>query len=57
MPVPFKGFIYSTYLRILASYEAKTATICNFWTFWWPVIQLINRSFTLRGTKMFFVGF
>ncbi len=28
-------------LRILASYEAKIAKICNFWTFS-PVIQLIN---------------
>ncbi len=28
-------------LRTLASYEAKTAKISNFWTFW-SVIQLIN---------------
>ncbi len=27
------------YLRILASYEAKIAKICNFWAFW-PVIHL-----------------
>ncbi len=33
-------------LRILASYEAKIAKICNFWTFW-PVIQLINHLFKI----------
>ena len=27
-----------TILRLLASYEAKIAKICNIWTFW-PVIQ------------------
>ncbi len=32
------------HLRILASYVAKTAKICNFWTFW-RVIQLINHLF------------
>ena len=36
-------FMKCTYkkLRILASYEGKTAKNDNFWTFW-PVIQLIN---------------
>ncbi len=29
----------SVVLRILATYEGKTAKISNFWTFW-PVIQL-----------------
>ncbi len=36
-----------TDLRILASYAAKIAKICNFWTFW-PVIQLINHLFKFR---------
>ena len=34
-------------LRILASYEAKIAKICNFWTFW-PVVQLIEHLFKIR---------
>ncbi len=33
-------------LRILASYEAKTAKICTFWIFW-PVIQRINYVFKI----------
>ena len=32
-------------LRILATLQAKTAQISNFWIFW-PVIQLIHRLFT-----------
>ncbi len=39
-------------LRILASYEAKIAKICNFWTFW-PVTKLINHLFKIRQTDMF----
>ncbi len=38
------------FLRILASYEAKTAKICNFWTIW-PVIQLILNVNALFTTK------
>ena len=33
---PFEG-------SVLASYEAKIAKICNFWTFW-PVNQLMNHT-------------
>ncbi len=33
--------VSSAELRILASYEANIAKICNFWTFW-PVIQLMK---------------
>ncbi len=33
--------VFNMILRILASYEAKTAKIFNFWTFW-HVIQLMN---------------
>ena len=36
----------SSSLRILASYEAKIAKICNSWTSR-PVIQLINHLFKL----------
>ncbi len=36
---------FKVVLRILASYEAKTANISNFWTFW-PVIQLITNTHT-----------
>ncbi len=36
-------------LRILATLEAKTAKISNFWTFW-PVIQLIHLLLTSRCT-------
>ncbi len=43
------------FLRILASYEAKIAKICNFWAFW-PVIQLIYHLFKIRQ-KAFFVRF
>ncbi len=52
-----EGSFYMTYitpsenyielLRILASYEAKIAKICNFWTFR-PVNQLINHLFKIR---------
>ena len=34
-------------LRILASYEAKIAKICNFLAFW-PVIHLIDHLFKIR---------
>ncbi len=37
-------------LRILASYESKTAKISNFWTFW-PVIQLITELSTKNIQK------
>ena len=46
-PIVYFGTKLSTYdfsLRILASYEGKTAKISNFWTFW-PVIQLIVQIF------------
>ena len=34
-------------LRVLASCEAKTAKICNFWTFW-PVIKLMTYQLNYR---------
>ncbi len=34
-------------LRILASYEAKTARMSNFWTFW-AIIQLIIHLFKIQ---------
>ncbi len=40
-------------LRILASYEAKTAKICNFRTIW-PVIPLINHLFKFRQKRPLF---
>ncbi len=43
------GFFTQCLLRILATLEAKTSKISNFWTFW-PVIQLIQLLLTCGCT-------
>ncbi len=44
---PLQTCCKETMLRILASYEAKTAKISNYWTFW-PASQLINHFFKIE---------
>ncbi len=46
LDIPFSVFFNCFFLRILASYEALIAEICNFWTFM-PIIQLINHLFKI----------
>ena len=43
-------FLGNPILRILATLEAKTAKISNFWTFW-PVIKLIHLLLTCKFLK------
>ena len=43
-PIQFSSSWFTRALRTLAMYEAKTAKISNFWTFW-PIIQVIKRCF------------